>query len=166
MLLSCTVQCYIDITTIAANVATIISASFVVTAVIYFFKNLVKKKNVKFILKEIMEDEEDSRFFFRIENYTDKNFYITQIKLDNINYIYEAKEIYQCHPKIYNLTDFEPISISAFECLNISPTFEIKKSQIHKKAKLIIQATLGKEITLNVFKILRKKEIKTDTSHG
>ena len=163
MLLSCTTQNCVDSTTIVANIATIIGAFSIVVAVFSFFKNKVNKKHVKFTIKEIINAcEADSKFLLLIENRTDKNFYITQIMLHNKNCVYSAKEIYSPYAKIYNLTDLEPIKVSAFECLNASPVFEIEKSEIAKNAKVIIQTTTGNKITLKVFDILNPKE--TDNS--
>ena len=136
---------------IFASLATILGAGFAIGACVRFFKNLVNKNNVRFILDEIMEEDDESlKLLLRIENHTDKSFFITQIDLINRHNSYSAKECYRVSPQIYNLRSLKPIQLSAFECIKISPIFQLEKSKIDRNAKLVIQTTAGKNINLLV----------------
>lgn len=155
-MLSCSFEKIVTWTAFISNCITILGVLSIIMTLYFLYRNRLTKKHIGVMVKEIIKEsdeysDEDSKIFLRIENYTDKNFYISKIELLNEHHIYTAKEIHAVFSRAYDLIDLRPVPLRPFECLNLTLLFEVEKSTIHKDSKLIIHTTLKKTLQYNIF---------------
>ena len=139
---------WVNLTTIAANIATVLGVIGVAITVIVFFKNKVTKKTIQIKVTAINTSffyEENKRVHFEIDlyNFTNKQFFITAIELVISGQHAIFSELYQpYHNAHYETRDIKNIGVLPHEAITISGFIEIPRTiQLPEQITVLIDTT-------------------------
>lgn len=129
--LNATISDWVNWTTIAANIATVLGVIGVAITVLVFFKNKVTKKTIQIKITALNTSfffEEDKRVHLDLDlyNFTNKQFFITTIEFVINDQHATFSELYQpYYNSRYETRDIKNISVIPHEAMTIKGFIDI-----------------------------------------